>query len=574
MFSSIDRTTAPTVVAENKLGAGTTPGLSDSAAGQRIRAPAQQGWLPHHAASQAHAAHWVALTHRAAPQASMGVRAGTLVPPRGAVVSHSPAHSATVAAAKSAARGTKANARMDIDGDGANGADGEVSFHTLQIGSADVAVGGSGHSGSGMGSDAGGGDGTVASWWQPAVDRADGAAEAGPAANAVESAAQVAARLQSGQTCWVASFRLAMECAQCHPGTDIFVQAFNIVDADGCVIPAFSRRARLRAGESGSVQLRSDDARGSQPPSSVHEQDALIQELSSAPLLALSLRPVVDESGAPVSALDGLAPAELSQLRRLFERPLPAALREALAAAMASQCERWRWAREREDFEERMARHGDALERELNERRARLSTTLDAGGMNAHRANANWLRAQAQVRHWAERGELPTWRATCRINALLGEGLKPWNRAEQADRIGARFGELRRVDVVAGTPPHYFLRADQLGLAVDELFRWLDEQQRYETPVLLVAAQLHQRVVSLHPFVDANGRTARLLVDWLLTGAGMPPPLLRPKQLALFANEVEARQAAPGLAERSLIEGVCGSVNLHLEWLGFDDPAA
>ena len=381
----------------------------------------------------------------------------------------------------------------------------------------------------------------------------------------IETPAQIAARLTKGEMCWVQSFRQAMDCAQFHPGTDMFVQAFNIVDSDGCVVSSFQRRARLRASAEGKIEVFAEAQAAVEGGNS-----ALMDELASSPLLALSLRPVLDEAGNAATALHNVAPAELSQLRRLFERALPPGLRDALCAAANAQAERWQTAREREDFEQRVANHGDALERDLNDQRARLSTTLNAGDLNAHRANANWLRAQAQVAHWAERGERPTWQALCRINELLGEGLKPWNRAEQAERVGARFGELRRVDVVAGTPPQYFLRADQLREAMDQLFGWYEEQHRFEMHWVLVAAQMHQRLVTLHPFADANGRSARLLVDWLLMLAGLPPPLLQLQNLALFANESDSRQPAAGLAERTLLGGVIGSLDLHLQWLGLD----
>jgi Fic family protein len=157
---------------------------------------------------------------------------------------------------------------------------------------------------------------------------------------------------------------------------------------------------------------------------------------------------------------------------------------------------------------------------------------------------------------------------------MLGEGLKPWNRAEQAERVGARFGELRRVDVVAGTPPQYFLRADQLPQAIDELFDWYASQRRFGTPLLLVAAQMQQRLLTLHPFADANGRSARLVLDWLLLLAELPVPVLQPADLALFPNEAATRQVAPGTAERRLLEGLIASIDLHVDWLGLADGAS
>jgi Fic/DOC family len=548
-------------------------GASSDATAADAHAPVRQGWLPHHLKSQTHAAHWVASMHRAMPQASMGVRAGALVPPRGAVLSHAavkPEHAPT--AKNSAVKIARSGLRGDTDADLSNAADGELA-RGRQVGTAHTAVGGARDFSGGMGSGADGGTSAQLLAQQALTDRGDHDAllgidlglTAADGAAVIETPAQIAARLANGEMCWVQSFRQAMACAQHHPGTDIFVQAFNMVDSDGCVISSFQRRARLRASAEGKVEVL-----GETQATAEGSDSALMDELASSPLLALSLRPVLDEAGNPATALHDVAPAELSQLRRLFERMLPAGLRDALCSAANAQYERWQKAREREDFEQRVANHGDALERDLNDQRARLSTTINAGDLNAHRANANWQRAQAQVAHWAERGERPTWKALCRINELLGEGLKPWNRAEQAERVGARFGELRRVDVVAGTPPQYFLRADQLRSAIDELFAWYEEQQRFESHWFLVAAQMHQRLVTLHPFADANGRSARLMVDWLLMLGGLPPPLLQLQNLALFANESDSRQAAAGLAERTLLAGVIGSLDLHLQWLGLD----
>jgi Fic/DOC family len=566
------RAPAPVNSADAKPAAGTGSSPTHESVGASANTPVRQGWLPHHLKSQVHAAHWVAAMHRAMPQASMGVRAGALVPPRGSVLSHSPSRAPSSSASKSNnAKSAKSSTRGDTDTDGPGGADGDVA-RGLQIGTAHAAVGGAGDFGGGMGSGADGGTSAQLLAQQALSDRGDHdtpgidlGLTAADGAAVIESPAQIAARLRNGEMCWVQSFRQAMECAQHHPGTDMFVQAFNMVDSDGCVISSFQRRARLRATAEGQVEVF-----GPTQANAEGSDSALMDELASSPLLALSLRPVLDEAGNPATALHNVAPAELSQLRRLFERMPPAGLRDALCAAATQQLQRWQTMREREDFDQRVANHGDALERELNDQRARLSSTINAGDLNAHRANANWLRAQAQVAQWAERGERPTFKALCCINELLGEGLKPWNRAEQAERVGARFGELRRVDVVAGTPPQYFLRADQLHQAIDELFAWYEEQQRFDSPWFLVAAQMHQRLLTLHPFADANGRSARLVLDWLLMLGGLPPPLLQLQNLALFANESDSRQAAAGLAERTLLGGVIGSLDLHLQWLGLD----
>jgi Fic family protein len=52
---------------------------------------------------------------------------------------------------------------------------------------------------------------------------------------------------------------------------------------------------------------------------------------------------------------------------------------------------------------------------------------------------------------------------------------------------------------------------------------WFNQQVQNQTlhPVLL-AAEMHERVVSIHPFIDGNGRTSRLVMNLLLMQYGYP----------------------------------------------------
>ena len=59
---------------------------------------------------------------------------------------------------------------------------------------------------------------------------------------------------------------------------------------------------------------------------------------------------------------------------------------------------------------------------------------------------------------------------------------------------------------------------------MDEFMTWLTKEQDNE---LMIAADAHFRLVSIHPFVDGNGRTARLLMNLLLLQAGYPPAIIR-----------------------------------------------
>jgi Fic/DOC family len=573
-----------------------------------------------------HGAKWFGANQRAMPQVTLGMRDGNLVPPRGAIVNRSSTAATRALALKNAAaRGAKGPGRASQSAAHGEGVEEEEEGEGLlsQTLFGDGAATAPARFGQGLGADAGGGeDGApmgLAEFLKArdAADaRAAGLAQAADSASSRSTPApgtghpdgkrlradvggltsettetaltaqQALLQMRGGDVCWTTSLRLAMQCAQMHPGGDIFVQAFNVADGEGHVIPAFSKRMRLRADASGTVlaqALHGGGAQGAAPPTT--DSQVLLNELQDAALLGLSLTEAVNESGQPISGLSHLRPSEWDDLRRLFARPLPVPLRSALVNAVAGLVATKALIFERPDLAERMADHGDALERALQLQRVSPSKTISGGDSTAdradrsaadrsaaYRAQANWQHAQAQVTHWAQHGQLPTFERVLQINAMLGEGMKPWNRAEQADRAGARFGVLRHFDVVAGVPPMYFVRADQVLLAMQDLFDWLDSQAR-APEAIFTAAQVHQRLVSIHPFADANGRTARLVLDWLLQLRGWPPALLAATELALFAHAdpAGAQNPNPGAAESAVVEGLQRSLREHLSRLQIDE---
>ncbi|MBP0014724.1 MAG: Fic family protein [Roseofilum sp. SBFL] len=83
-------------------------------------------------------------------------------------------------------------------------------------------------------------------------------------------------------------------------------------------------------------------------------------------------------------------------------------------------------------------------------------------------------------------------------------------------------GSYRTLDVMAaGTnyryPPHYLL--SQL---MRDFVIWLNSDSALNLHPVEYATQVHYRFVSIHPFRDGNGRTARLLMNLLLLRAGYP----------------------------------------------------
>ena len=58
-----------------------------------------------------------------------------------------------------------------------------------------------------------------------------------------------------------------------------------------------------------------------------------------------------------------------------------------------------------------------------------------------------------------------------------------------------------------------------------------------------LALEAHLRLVSIHPFADGNGRTARLLMNLLLLRAGYPPLVVPPERRPDYIDAIERAQA-------------------------------
>lgn len=56
------------------------------------------------------------------------------------------------------------------------------------------------------------------------------------------------------------------------------------------------------------------------------------------------------------------------------------------------------------------------------------------------------------------------------------------------------------------------------------------------------AAEAHYRLVTIHPFVDGNGRTARLLMNMLLMISGYPPAIVRKRDRLAYISSLEKAQ--------------------------------
>lgn len=98
-------------------------------------------------------------------------------------------------------------------------------------------------------------------------------------------------------------------------------------------------------------------------------------------------------------------------------------------------------------------------------------------------------------------------------------------------------GRLRRNEVFIiqrGGGRHNFPKARLVFKLVEDYFIFYEENKGRMHPVQL-AAQMHQRLVNIHPFIDGNGRTARLVMNLILQQAGYPITILESEHAKRFA---------------------------------------
>lgn len=100
---------------------------------------------------------------------------------------------------------------------------------------------------------------------------------------------------------------------------------------------------------------------------------------------------------------------------------------------------------------------------------------------------------------------------------------------------------------------------------MDEFQIWLTSQ--HDLHPIELAAEAHYKLVTIHPFVDGNGRTARLLMNLLLMINGYPPAIIRKRDRLAYISALEKAQlGGPKLDYTSLIaKAVDRSLDIYLK---------
>ncbi|MCC7536899.1 MAG: Fic family protein [Deltaproteobacteria bacterium] len=106
------------------------------------------------------------------------------------------------------------------------------------------------------------------------------------------------------------------------------------------------------------------------------------------------------------------------------------------------------------------------------------------------------------------------------------------------DREGYRTNDVRVLRATFDATPAPYVRAD-----MDVLLAWLAKNIDILHPLVLAGA-FHHQFERLHPFFDGNGRTGRVIINFLLMRAGYPPLLVPRKHRAAYLDALHRADAA------------------------------
>lgn len=119
-------------------------------------------------------------------------------------------------------------------------------------------------------------------------------------------------------------------------------------------------------------------------------------------------------------------------------------------------------------------------------------------------------------------------------------------------------GVWRNKKIIVTGVDYDFPAPAKLDNLMSGLEQWIEKDRDSMHPVRF-AALLHLKFVTIHPFIDGNGRVARLLTNAVLIQDGymlaVVPPILRTDYIAAIRNYQQARDTEPFcsfIAERVL----------------------
>ena len=98
-----------------------------------------------------------------------------------------------------------------------------------------------------------------------------------------------------------------------------------------------------------------------------------------------------------------------------------------------------------------------------------------------------------------------------------------------------------------------------------EFVKWIKKASNIH-PIEL-AAEAHYRLASIHPFVDGNGRTARLLMNLILLMTGYPPAIIAKRDRLAYITALEKAQTGGSKDDylKLIVKAINRSLDIYLK---------
>lgn len=109
-------------------------------------------------------------------------------------------------------------------------------------------------------------------------------------------------------------------------------------------------------------------------------------------------------------------------------------------------------------------------------------------------------------------------------------------------------GVYRKTNVLISGSEHRPVEYLLVHERMNELIDWYNENKDKLHPIFF-AAEFHFRYVYIHPFIDGNGRTARLLMNLILMSKGYPITVIKTENRDIYMKALEKASTRSDISE-------------------------
>ena len=149
--------------------------------------------------------------------------------------------------------------------------------------------------------------------------------------------------------------------------------------------------------------------------------------------------------------------------------------------------------------------------------------------LNEHLEAKNHAKALDWIKEFSKRNTIISEKELLHIHSMILNDIDDTNA-----------GFYRRVPVRIAGSTVILPNPLKIPTLMNEFINWLKKAKDLH-PVEL-AAEAHYRLVTIHPFVDGNGRTARLLMNLILIMNDYPQAIIKKKDRLQYINSLEKAQ--------------------------------